>query len=164
MRILAYSEQFIQALSNSAIFSHVQAYWGALRHIETYSSTFKCIHLWVEISIQNIALRVPRRKNSKMFPCRTLFYCVFDEMFINLPKFYKSPTSHRDWAPALIHYFCKMLHLKCLTMSWICLCLSNCSVICTVTLCYVLHQVHSEFWQNLIIFGVVRTYSRILRH
>ena len=143
--------RYCQALSNSAIFSHVQAYWGALRHIEAYSSTFKCVHLWVEISSQNIVLRVPRRKNSKTFPRRTLFYCVFDEIFINVPKFHKSPTSPLPWkfsvwAPKFIHYFRKTLHLKCLTMSWICLCLSNCSVICAVTLCYVLHQVHSDFW------------------
>ena len=27
-----------------------------------------CAHLWVKLSIQNIVLRVSRRKNSKMFP------------------------------------------------------------------------------------------------
>ena len=54
--------------------------------------------------------------------------------------------------------FCRTPNLKSLTVSWIRLCLDNCSVICAVTLCYVLHQTHSEFWhiQNSI-------YSYILR-
>ena len=33
-----------------------------------------------------------------------------------------------------------MVNLKCLTMFWIHFCLENCSVICTMILCYVLHQ------------------------
>ena len=48
-------------------------------------------------------------------------------------------------ATALRHYsFCKMLHLKCLTLFWICFCLGHCAVTCIVTLRYVLHQTHSE--------------------
>ena len=65
--------------------------------------------------------------------------------------------------------FCKMLYLKCLTVFWICLCLNNCSVVCTVTLCYVLHQTHSEFWhiQNYVYSGIsrhIQRYSALLRH
>ena len=49
-------------------------------------------------------------------------------------------------APALRHYsFSKTLHLKWLTVLWIRLFLDNCSVICTVTLCYILHETHWEF-------------------
>ena len=55
-----------------------------------------------------------------------------------------------------------MLHLKCLTVLWICLCLSNCSLICTVTLCYALHQTHSEFWQISNLFFQV--YAGILNY
>ena len=39
-----------------------------------------CFHLWVQFSIQNVVLRVSRRKNSKK--CGVFFSCVFDEMFI----------------------------------------------------------------------------------
>ena len=45
------------------------------------------------------------------------------------------------------------------------ICLDNCSVICTLTLCYVLHQRHSEFWhiQNYL-FRYIQEYSALLRH
>ena len=54
--------------------------------------------------------------------------------------------------------FLAKCYLKCLTVSWTCLCLSNCSVICTVTVCYVLHQTHSELWhiQNSVYSGICR--------
>ena len=32
-----------------------------------------CVHLWVKFSIENIILRVSRRKNSKKFPCGAFF-------------------------------------------------------------------------------------------
>ena len=62
-----------------------------------------------------------------------------------------------------------------MTVFWIRLCLGNCSVICTVTLRYVLDPAHSEFWYiqlsaffrcmptYSIIFSVTKAYSRILR-
>ena len=71
---------------------------------------------------------------------------------------------------AISHYsFCKMLHLKSLTVFWIRLCLDNCSVLCTVTLCYVLHQTNSEDWhiQNCFyswIFRYIQSYSALLKH
>ena len=51
------------------------------------------------------------------------------------------------------------------------ICLDNCSVICTLTLCYVLHQRHSEFWhiQNHLfrymqaypgMFSIIKAYVR----
>ena len=43
-----------------------------------------CVHPWVESSIQNVVLRVSRRKSSKMFPCGAFSY-VFDEKFIEMP-------------------------------------------------------------------------------
>ena len=66
-------------------------------------------------------------------------------------------------------YFCKTICLKCLTVFWICLCLHNCLLICTVTLCYVLHQTHSEYWhiQNSIYSGIfkrIQEYLALLRH
>ena len=72
--------------------------------------------------------------------------------------------------PALRHYsICKTLHLKSLTVFWICICLNNCSVICTVTLSYALHYTHSEFWhiQNSFYSDILmhtQAYSALLRH
>ena len=43
-----------------------------------------CVHPWVESSIQNVVLRVSRRKSSKILPCEA-FFCVFDEKFIEVP-------------------------------------------------------------------------------
>ena len=40
---------------------------------------------WVKFSIQNIVLRVSRRKNLEMFPCGASFSCVFGGMFIEAP-------------------------------------------------------------------------------
>ena len=63
-----------------------------------------------------------------------------------------------------------------MTVFWIRLCLDSCSVICTVTLCYVLHQTHLQVWhiQNSVysgifmvypsIFSIIKAYSHILRH
>ena len=47
--------------------------------------------------------------------------------------------------------------------------LDNCSVICRVTSCYVLHQAHSEFWHIQISvysgkFRHIQAYSALLRH
>ena len=81
----------------------------------------------------------------KMYLCScVVFYLWFDKMFIKKPSFHEtSPTPKNS---ALTHYsFCKTLHLKYLTVFWICLCLNNCSIVCTVTICYVPHETHSEF-------------------
>ena len=60
---------------------------------------------------------------------------------------------------------------KCLTVSWIYFCVENCSVIYTVTLRYVLHEAHWEFWHIHIhksfysgIFRRFQEYSTLLRH
>ena len=74
------------------------------------------------------------------------------------------PWKTSGCVPALRHYsFCKILHLKCLTVFWIPICLDNCSVICTVTLCYVLQQTHSEFWyiHNFVYSGIFKIFSII---
>ena len=128
-----------------------------------------CVYLWVKFSIQNVVLRVSRRKNSKMFPCGASFSGVFDEIFIEVPKFHKSPPP-LPWkisgcAPAPKHYsFCKTLHLKCLTVFWICLCLDNCSVICTVTLCYALHQSFRILAYSALFLWCMPAYLIIFRH
>ena len=103
--------------------------------------------LWVKFSIQTLIL------TPKYFPARPLFSGTFDEIYIEVPYFHKHPHP-LSWkisgcAPALRYYsFCKTLHLKCLTVFWMRVCLDNCSVICKVTWCYVLHETHSEFCQS----------------
>ena len=85
------------------------------------------------------------------------------------------PWKISDCPPALRYYsLFKALHLNCLTVFWICLCLNNYAVIFTVTLCYVLHQnvlhqTYSEFWhiQNSVYLGICRiiqAYSTLLKH
>ena len=51
-------------------------------------------------------------------------------------------------------FFCKRFHLK--RSEYVCL--DNCSVMCTVTLCYMLYQTHSEFWhiQHSVSSGVCK--------
>ena len=36
-----------------------------------------CVHLWGKFFIENVVLRVSRRKNFKTFPCGTSISCVF---------------------------------------------------------------------------------------
>ena len=81
---------------------------------------------------------------------QSLFLCFFTKSLskclsaTNLSPF---PRIISGCGPALRHYsFCKTLHLNCLIVFWIRLCLDNYSVICTVISCYVLHQTHSELW------------------
>ena len=88
----------------SSIFKDFQAYLGILMHNQPHSQGAlpclfwkskkeypdfgkkgsDCVHLWVKFSIQSAALRVSRRKNSKMFPCKASFSCVFVEIFIEM--------------------------------------------------------------------------------
>ena len=75
------------------------------------------------------------------------------------------------YSATLRHYsFCKMLYLKYLTVFGISLCLDNSLAICTVALCYILHQKHSEFWhhiQNSVCSGIFRhilVYLLLLRY
>ena len=122
---------------HSSIFNYILGYSGILMHIHPHSQatskqggghpcTFlkikkkstdfgkkgpDCVHLWVKFYIQNVVLRVSKKRNSKKFPCGTFFSCVF--FFDKI-----SPTLKITCRlPAFRHYpFCKMLHLKCLTV------------------------------------------------
>ena len=40
-----------------------------------------CVHPWVESSIQNVILRVSRRKSSKTFPCGAIFLCFWRKVY-----------------------------------------------------------------------------------
>ena len=129
-----------------------------------------CVYLWVKFSIQNVVLRVSRRKN-KVFQLGFFFLAFLTKYLSKCTRSTKISFHWKNcrWALALRHYsFCKTLHLKCLTVFWIRLS-DNCSVICTVTLFYVLYQIHPKFWhiQNFIYSGICRhiqAYSALWRH
>ena len=44
-------------------------------------------NLWVKISIQNVVLRVSRRKNSKTFPCDPFFSMFLTKCLLKCPNF-----------------------------------------------------------------------------
>ena len=111
-------------------FSNIQPCTGILRDFKANCSIFK--HCWsILCQIQTYSeVRVILTYTTK-------------------PPLHKPPLPWRipGCVLAFRHYiFHKMLNLKCLAVFWICLCLDNCSVICTATLCNVLHQTHSESW------------------
>ena len=112
------------------------------------------------VIVLNVVLTVSRGKMPIGFPMGCFFLLFFLKYLSKYPSSTKSPLLWKfsDCVPALKHCsFCKTLHLKCLIVFWICFCLDNCSVVCTVTLCYVLHQTHSE----LCLFRYIEVYSRI---
>ena len=81
------------------------------------------------------------------------------------------PWKKSGCALALSYYsFCEILHRKCLIGFWILLCLDNYSITCTVTLCYVLHETHTElcllrYMQAYSsIFNIIEVYSHKSRH
>ena len=48
------------------------------------------VHPYVKFATQNVALRVSKRKNFKIFPCGGFFSRISDEMFIEVPWFHKT--------------------------------------------------------------------------
>ena len=50
--------------------------------LDFWKKGLNCNHLWVNFSIQNVALRVSRRKNCKMFSCGASFSGVSDKIFL----------------------------------------------------------------------------------
>ena len=113
-------------------------FWKSQKESWFWKEGLDCVHLWVEFFIQNVVLKVSTSKISKMFPCGASFSCVFDKCLLKCPIFTPSALK-KFWFCTCTHYsFCKTLHLKCLTVLWILLCLNNCSVIWRVTLYYVL--------------------------
>ena len=105
-----------------SIFKHFQKYLGIFRDFHAYSITltgaylgegeeastalFKnrktcpdflnkghdCAHLWVKFSIQNVVLRLSKKKTQNV-SMRGLFSGVFDEICIEVPSFHKPPST-----------------------------------------------------------------------
>ena len=97
-----------------------------------------------------------------MFTSRAIFGVLRRNQKAQFPQTLHSLPSARKISgciPALWRYsFFKKLHLKFLTVFWIRFCLDNCSVNC-----YVLHQIHSEFWHiQHCFFSYMLIYSNIL--
>ena len=141
---------------------------------ENWKRCRDCVHLSVKICIQNVILRVSRRKNSKMFSCEFWFLVFSAKCLSKCPCFTKLFLLWKvsGCLSALTHHsFCKTHHLKCLTIFWIHPCLDNCSVVFTVTVTprYVQHQTNSKFWhiENSVYLGICRqiqAYSALLTH
>ena len=161
--IQAYSQLCATLVYTTMLYSELMAHfrtWGLTcfflfffenrkKYPDFGKTGFDCVHLWVKFCIHNVVLRVSRKKNSIGFTAGPFFLVFLMKCIWKCPSSTKSPQSWKisGCAPTLRYYsFCKMLHLKCLTTCWTRLFFSNCSVICTVTLWYILHQRDSEFW------------------
>ena len=100
-----------------------------------------------KVSIQHVVSRVSRRKNSKLFPCGSSFLCfgqnVYWSTLVTPPP--PSPLCPEKFLHLFsgIFLFVKHSTLNVRQFSKY-VCLGRCSVNCTVTLCYVLHETHSE--------------------
>ena len=99
-----------------------------------------------------------------------LFLCVFEKIFYQraLVRWNLLCPEKFLARPALRHYsFCKKLRFKSLKVFWIRLYLDNCSVICTVALCYILPQRQYPWTLFIQVYsGIIKHilhYSRILR-
>ena len=141
------------------------------------------VHFWAKFLIQNVVLIVYWRKYSKMFPCGSFFLvCFWRNVYWSalVPQKTSPALKSSGCRPASKHYsFCKILYLECLKVMWIHLCLNNCSVVCTVTLCwyiiyvamYCIRPIHNSvifrtlfiqvYWS---IFSIIKAYSQILRY
>ena len=56
------------------------------------------VHLWVKYSIQNVNVRVSKRKNSKIFPAASFFLVLLTKLLSKCPNAAKSsPTIKNFW-------------------------------------------------------------------
>ena len=112
-----------------------------------------------------------------MFPCGVFFSCIFDmfscafDMFLKCLLKCPGSTNPHTPLPALKNFI--VLFAECSILNvWQCseyVCFDNCSVICTVILCYVKQQTHSEFWHvhYSVFSGIcqhIKSYSALLRY
>ena len=130
-----------------------------------------CVHLWVKFSIQNVVLRVPRRKISKKcFLVGPLFLVFFMKCLSKCPSFTNlpPPVLKSFWlhiCPQALFFFEKHSILNV----WQCseyLCLDNCSVICTVMLCTASDTFRIQAYSALFFPGMCRyiqSYSVLLK-
>ena len=58
-----------------------------------------CVHPQVKFTIQNVVLRVSRRKNSEIFSARSFFFEFLRERLWKCPKFTKPPLKNEKSNP-----------------------------------------------------------------
>ena len=114
-----------------------------------YSINWPNFIAWLSFLLNTVVLRVSRRKTPKCFPAESFFLAFLAKCLskcsssTNLLPICPAKFLAGHLHPGIIP--CKILHHKVWQCSE-CVCLDNCSVIRTVTSCYVLHETHSEFW------------------
>ena len=155
------SQNIKQAFSR--IFRNIQRNWSIFIHSQK-------LWFWKKVLIVSI---FGLYFSFKMCLCScVVFYLCFWRIVHQstvVPKNLPCPKSFWLCNCTKAPFFCKTLYLNCLKVFWIRLCLSNCSVICTVTLWCKLFQPPSEYWhiQSSIyscIFRHIQEYSASLRH
>ena len=159
-RFHAYSGTFGNIKSCSSMLSEIKAYrgkfryyWVILSYIQTYSEL--CVNFaYATVPGITLAYLEPKLFSKSLF--KNIQECL--GIFRNVDAY---STTIRHFS------FCKMLHLTCLTMFKIRLFLDNCLVISTVTLCYVLHQTHSDSGifrtiETIHLFRYIQVYSSIV--
>ena len=100
----------------------MQTFWRIFRDIQKYWCIFIHTH---------------EREACNYFYFVYFFTYFFHEKFIEVPSVHEISPALKTYgcAPAFRHYsFSKTLHLKCLAVLWIHLCVDNCSGICTIPL------------------------------
>ena len=122
----------IRYIRNSAEEASSPLFENQKRCSDFGNKSLDCFNLWVRFSIQNVVLRVSRKKNPKCFPEGSLFlvfFICFLVFFVFLTCFgnvYQSalvsqtilPPSPTPYPQIFYYSFCKTLHLKCLTVFW----------------------------------------------
>ena len=71
------------------------------------------VHLCVKFLIWNAILRVSRRKNSDIFPCRAYLSCVVNDMLVEFPLFQETfPALINSWLRSLLIRVTKIRNLQ----------------------------------------------------
>ena len=105
------------------------------------------VHLLVKFSLQNVVLRISWRKTRKCFNVRPFFLVFLTKCLSKCPNFTKHLLPGRLMV-APLHSCINLFAKRSILNVWQCseyVCLNNCSVVCTVTLCHVLHKSHLGF-------------------
>ena len=72
-----------------------------------------CVLPYVKFSIQNVVLRVSKRKRFKIFPCGAFFSGIFYEMFIGEPKFHETSPALKNFLLRAWTIVSNILHQSC---------------------------------------------------
>ena len=117
------------------------------------------VHLWLKFSFKIYLQENLEEETGKYFSSAPFFLFFWRCVYQSTPFLRNLPCPDKF---LVVRQHSGITLFKCLT---VCFSLYSWSVICAVTLCYVLHQAHSEFWhiQNSICVHI-QAYSALLRH